>query len=547
MYSPIKDANQDPKKDLKRLELVLNGAGLGIWDWYIETGEVVFNQEWKRMLGYEMNELKDEFKTWEMLIHPDDKEATYTTLNNYIKNRKTDYYESEHRLKHKDGTYRWILDIGRIVESRQNPDDVDGGLIAVRATGVHQDITRRKKLELKLEEEKEKLAQTNHIKTSFIANMSHEIRTPINGILGATELLQEEKKDHDKNLIKIIKNSTQHLLDIVNDILDFSKIEAGNAVIKNEQVYLPDLMEKIKSMYYPKMYKKELNFFIKIQPESLEKIYFLGDQKRLLQIILNLLNNSIKFTKKGSITLKIIINTNDNEIIDKPTIKIIVKDTGRGMSEEFLKKIFVPFLQEQHTKSRDQGGTGLGTTIVKKLVDQMNGTIDVKSKLGQGSVFTISLPLNIIPQNEGEKIANKNRRSSDVNIEECDYKGKKILLVEDNELNAKVAKLILERINLNVHHARNGQEVLDMVHKHNSGKNSHRNFELILMDNQLPIYDGETLTRILRQEGYQMPIIALTANVYADDIERYLKSGMNDFLGKPYKIQELIYILNKYI
>jgi signal transduction histidine kinase/ActR/RegA family two-component response regulator len=456
-------------------------------------------------------------------------------LNNHIKNRTTDYYESEHRLKHKDGTYRWILDTGRIVETR--PDDPS---IPVRATGIHQDITRRKKLELKLEREKRRLARANHVKATFIANMSHEIRTPINGILGANQLLQQDKHFHDHPLLKIVQYSTEHLLSIVNEILDFSKMEGVNVLIKNAQVYLPDLMEKIKSIYYPRILEKNLEFEIKVSPESESGIYFLADEKRILQIIFNLLNNSVKFTKDGKIAL--------NVKIDSKNLQFVVKDTGRGMSKEFLKKIYMPFLQENDTKSREQGGTGLGTTIVKKLVDQMKGKIGVKSKLGKGTTFTISLPLELIPKEEGEKVANQKRgKSSKINVDDCDYQGKKILLVEDNELNTKIAKIILERINLKVVHARNGQEVLDIVHKHHWSKNSHRPFELILMDSQLPIYDGETLTKMLRKEGYKMPIIALTANVYSDDIERYLRSGMNDFLGKPYKIKELVYILDKYL
>lgn len=499
----------DPKVELERLESVLDSAKLGIWDWNPQTNAVVFNKRWKEMVGYQIDELKDELASWEMLIHPDDKEHTYKTLQDHMAG-KNSYYESIHRLKHKDGHWIWILDTGRIVErdSQNRP---------IRATGIHQDITKEMNLKDSLKKEKIAAIKANQVKSMFLANMSHEIRTPMNGIKGAVQLLQGTQLDNKQvELVDMISTSTDYLLTIINDILDMSKIEAGKLMFDNEKFYMQPVLNHIYNMFQDCATRKGIQLDV-----SQSRFSVIGDKTRVTQIIINIVGNAIKFTHIGRVSLKI--------TKEDPGLCIKVSDTGIGMTAEDKEKLFKPFTQADLSITKKYGGTGLGTTITKHLVDMMNGTIDVVSEFGKGTTFTIKLPLEVATVNITDVV--------ETAIPHRDYQNT-VILAEDNIINVKIAHKILNKLGVKVIIANNGQELIDSVGLEH---------ELILTDCCMPILDGETATIKLREAGYSKPIIAMTANVFAEDRIRYREIGMDDIVCKPFTIADIVRVLDKYL
>lgn len=378
----------------------------------------------------------------------------------------------------------------------------------------------------------------NKAKSAFLLSMSHDIRTPMNAIIGFTNIALHQNMVSDiHDSLKKVQQSSNHLLSLLNDVLDFSRIESGKVTISPEPVDITQLTDNIQAIMNGLLYNRDLKF--EVHRESLKNPYVLADVVRIREVLVNLLGNAVKFTKDGgAITLDISSypGADEKHII----IRYVVRDNGIGMSEEFQKKLFDPFSQEDDANARTQyKGTGLGMAITKKYVDMMGGSIAVESKKGVGATFTVEIPLElpeqVIPSEQKQHLHR-------------DLTGIHVLMAEDNDLNAELATIMLEDAGMTVTRASDGKEVVDLFKNNPRGT-----YDLILMDIMMPNMDGHQAAKAIRALGIErsdavtIPIIALSANAFIDDIQESLDSGMNDHISKPINIEELIDTITKYI
>ncbi len=376
-----------------------------------------------------------------------------------------------------------------------------------------------------LEIEKEKAQEATQIKSDFLANMSHEIRTPMNGIIGMSHLaLKTTLNNKQKNYIQKIESSAKGLLGIINDILDFSKIEAGKLTIEKINFDMSKIISNVINLMEFNATAKNLKLIVNYD-KKLDKNFY-GDSLRISQILINLLENAIKFTNTGEVSLKITQT-------EKNIVRFEVKDTGIGLSQNQIDNLFQSFSQADATTTRKYGGTGLGLFISKKLVNLMQGKIWVKSKVDIGTNFIFEIEL---PKSHIENIEQSNNE-----IKMKSLKDKTILVVEDNLINQEIILGILEDSGIIIDIANNGQEAID-IFKTNKNK-----YQLIIMDIQMPIMNGYEATKRIREIDKNIPIIALTANAMKEDAIKTLKAGMNEHLNKPIDVENLYKILLKYL
>ena len=392
---------------------------------------------------------------------------------------------------------------------------------------ILEDITRHKLLEQQLIEAKRDAERSAHTKELFLANMSHEIRTPMNAILGMSRQLQKTSLDnHQQSFLDIIGCATEHLLVIINDILDLSKLEAGKTSLEEIGFSIHDLLLQASKVLRLKVEEKQLVLDTYCDPAI--PAVLLGDPHRINQVVINLLSNAVKFTQKGKVTLSCrLLATTGN----RQELEIVVTDTGKGMEASFLKSLFNKFSQEDQSIARSYGGTGLGLSIVKQLVELMGGTISIASKKSQGTIVT--LHLSFVAGDEKDLPV-----KADFVMAPEALRGKKILLVEDNQMNRIVAQTMLKDYGLSITEAIDGSIAVNLV-KSNA-------FDLILMDMQMPIMDGIEATKRIRKHT-NVPIIALTANAIKGERDRCLAAGMDDYLSKPFEEEDLIGMLAKWL
>lgn len=373
---------------------------------------------------------------------------------------------------------------------------------------------KNRELELAIKQE----AKANRSKQEFLFNMSHDIRTPMNAIIGFTSLAQSHLDDKEllDSYLKKISTSSEYLLSLINDVLDMSRIESGKLKIEESNVYLPSILDDIRDIVSSNVQKKQLNF--NIYTVDLKDENVLTDPLKLKQVLLNVVANAIKFTPSGGYVNLSLVQKDDFGNYD-----FIVEDNGIGISKEFQEHIFEQFSREvTSTVSRVQG-TGLGLSISKAIVDMIGGSIAVESDSGKGSKFTISLCFKVTDETTDNKIISSN------NIIDTN---KKILLVEDNELNYEIAKTVLEEAGFRVDGASNGKEAVD--------KASDNTYDAILMDIQMPVMDGYEATKELRKLGNRTPIIAMTANAFSEDKKKAKDVGMDGYISKPIDVKSLV-------
>ncbi|MEO8403165.1 MAG: PAS domain S-box protein [Chitinophagaceae bacterium] len=623
-----------------RLRTALEKIGDNVWEHNFTTGEIYFSNTKNHLLGFETSEYSSNAELWWSRVHPDER-AILENNNKLYNTAAIDHHSLEYRLIHKDGSVKWVLDRGVVIEKADDgkPIRVIGthtditqrkiaeqvialseekyrsiianmnlGLLEVDneerihyanhsfckmsgyteeelinkkasllfarganseilesknemrrkgmsdayemavknkrgqikwwlisgapryndkgelvgSIGIHLDITDQKKLELDLVDAREAAEQSARSKETFLANMSHEIRTPMNAILGmgrqlATTPLSEKQQFY----LKTINTAGEHLLIVINDILDISKIEAGKLQLENIGFKPAEAIKHCIRVMTHRAEEKGLDLSLDID-EHISPV-LIGDPYRLNQVLLNLLSNAIKFTEKGKVSLSGHLKSDDR---NRQWLTIKVDDTGIGMDELFLDNIFQKFTQEDRTTARKFGGTGLGMSISKQLIELMDGTITVESKKEKGTCVTVVIPFFAGTE---EDLPKQERHNTDSAV----ILQKKILLVEDNEMNRLVATTVLKKYGAVIKEVINGKEAVDELR--------HTNYDIILMDVQMPVMDGLEATAAIRNElKSKTPIIAITANAIKGESDRCLQSGMNDYISKPFDEQDLV-------
>jgi len=413
------------------------------------------------------------------------------------------------------------------METVKTPLILNGTVVGVLS--IARDITKFKKME-------EAALAASHSKSAFLANMSHEIRTPMNSIIGFSELaLDSDSPSKVKNyLINILKNS-EWLLQIINDILDISKIESGRMELEKATFDLHELFAACRTIVMPKAIEKDLTLLFHAEPSIGKKL--LGDPTRLRQIFLNLISNAIKFTNTGIVKIMASIKEKNEESV---TMYFEVKDSGIGMTTEQMDRIFIPFMQAETGTTRKYGGTGLGLTITKNIIELMGGRLSVESVVDVGSRFSFELTFDTI-EVSSEDVPSKKIIFKD--FEKPVFDGE-VLICEDNVMNQQVICEHLERVGLETVVAENGRAGVEIVQRR--FKNGEKQFDLIFMDIHMPVMDGLEAAAKIFELNTGIPIIAMTANIMADDMEIYRKSGMTECVGKPFTSQELWHCLLKY-
>ena len=409
-------------------------------------------------------------------------------------------------------------------------------LVAILLSMGYWQIILRREKEAVYAKQIEKVAteaqHANQAKTRFLFNMSHDIRTPMNAIIGYTQLLENnlDNKKQALDYILKLKSSSTILLSLINYILEMTQIESGKLDLKKEIGDLDDLVKNINVVVEPLIKEKKLHYSYHLE---IKHHHIICDKTKLREIVLNILSNAIKYTPEGG-NIELLIQEISFEN-NKVKYHFIIIDNGIGMKEDFLPHIFEEFAREKTSTESKVPGVGLGLPIVKSLIDMMNGTIQVESKLNKGTKFTVELSFLTSLQ-----VENVNER----NTSTLDFSGKHILLVEDNELNAEIGIELLNTFKVIIDLAKNGEECIKILEKMPEGY-----YDLILMDIQMPIMDGYEATKIIRSfnnKNAQIPIIAMTANAFEEDRKHALQLGMNEHLAKPVDIEKLKDVFTKY-
>ncbi|MCB1170440.1 MAG: response regulator, partial [Leptospiraceae bacterium] len=518
------------------------------------------------MLGYEDQAFAVTFEEWKELLHPADLDATLQVVQETLDEGR-EQLDVTFRLKHKDGSYRWITGRGTVTEN-------DASGTPVRMVGTHLDVTERKMQDEALRNANRRLEDTNRqlelsiwhanelarqaeaaneAKSSFIANMSHEIRTPMTSILGYADLLSEAQSsgEHFAEYLGRLKEAGQHLMAIVNDILDMSRIESGRLETEDLAASPVQILDEVSNMLRERSARKGLNFRRTVHPEVPELI--LTDPGRLRQILVNLLGNAIKFTESGS--LEVEAGTLEQELF------ISVKDSGIGISPEGMRNLFQPFMQADTSTTRRFGGSGLGLAISQRLAQMMGGRIEATSEEGKGSVFTLFLPIRrpsaedfqasrehrdplqwatagVIPGSE--PLDERSGPSTGFeSAAEPSLDGLKVLVVEDDPDIRKIVEIYLRRAGIKPDTLADGKSALDRLM-------AGQKYDCVLMDIQMPEMDGKTVLLTLRNAGYKGTVIAMTAHALSSEVTAILAAGFDEYLPKPINRKNLYDCLRRY-
>lgn len=499
-----------------RLTLALEASMVGVWEWNIQTNELVWDKQMFSLYGVDSAKFDGAYSAWEKGLHPEDKENSANLIQEAIKTRTK--FDTKFRVVYPSGEVRTIRALAEAVyDENESP---------VKMIGVNWDITETVLQEKLLSQQKEKLEVALKAKSSFLANMSHEIRTPLNGIIGFANYLSDQNLPQSIiEPLNHIKDCGDSLLLLINDILDLSKMEAGKLDLEMIPFGLDETVNTVLATFYDKALKKGIEISY-IKSSDVPQFVF-GDPLRVRQVLFNLVGNSLKFTQSGKIEIIISkLKKCKNNFFE---IQLQVKDTGIGISLENQKKLFQSFEQLDSSTSRKFGGTGLGLNICKNLVEMMGGIISVESEESKGSVFSFTFKTK-----QADKIEKKLNENTSQGLEINLNPYLKILIVDDNQINIKVAEKLISNLGYcDLSFAKNGREAVE--------KMKEGSYQVIFMDVQMPVMDGYEATRIIRNElnNTSVYIIGLSANAFMEDKQAAIACGMNDYLEKPIKKEAL--------
>jgi len=477
-------------------------------------GKITYvSNAFEKLCGYSRNELIG--NTFKVISHEDMDQTIFNNLWETIISKKQ--WIGEIKNRHKDGSNYWI-------ETTIKPE-LDEKNRVKGFISYSENITNKKELEV----EKIKTQNALDFKTKFFSNLSHEIRTPLNAIIGLSTLIKKENlSDKVKDFMNKIESASDILLGVINDVLDISKIESGKMTIEKTTLDVKKTAHNIENIVSFKAKEKGIN--IDIDFVNIANSKRLGDPLRISQVLTNLLNNAIKFTSKGSVTMRI-------EALNDGFIRFDIIDTGIGLKEEQIKTLFQEYSQADVSTSREYGGTGLGLSICKNLVELMGGEIWVTSNFGEGSTFSFQIPLEV--ENKNIIVDDNNTNIEKVITEINTLEDVKILIAEDNKTNRMILEMILDESKLILDFAEDGEIAVEKF-KSNS-------YDLILMDINMPQMDGYEATKNIRELNQSIYIVGLSGNAEEKEIDKAFKSGMNDYLTKPIKEEKLYKILYKYL
>jgi len=507
----------------ERLQTSLEATSDGLWDWSLDGDKVYFSPGYFTMLGYEPDAFPPACESWYGLLHPDERDAVVEVVDAHV--HSGEEFRLEFRLRNKGGGWTWVMARGKTIDWTR-----DGR--PLRVVGTHTDINDRKLFEERLVRAKEAAEAANRVKDEFIANISHEVRTPLNGVMGMLQLLQTSGlNDEQRNFVDTALHSSGNLLRVLNDLLDFSKIQAGKLDIREAPFDLAGLVEESLGFFKLQAGGKDLEMKADIDPAA--RKYYLGDAGRIRQILFNLVGNAVKFTDQGAITVEVWELWHP-----KPGHKRLlftVRDTGIGIAEKDLSRIFAPFSQVDGSLTRTYQGTGLGLPIVGKLVKLMGGNCEVESEPGKGTAIRFFLAVGDVAEAAAEASPAPAPEESGP---------MRLLLVEDERVNRIMARRLLERMGHTVVEAENGRACLTYLRA--------QPFDAVLMDVQMPILNGLDATLAIRTAPElthvsTIPIIGLSAHAASHDRDRALEAGMNEYLIKPFEKVDLERALRKVV
>ncbi len=464
---------------------------------------------------------------FEELIHPDDRARFLEFFQKEKIVRRLDAYGTfnmNFRMLFPEGPAYVHLKITRMIEK-------EGRHVVIGLDNIDAQMKREQEFQEKMAD-----ARTQ-AKNDFLANMSHDIRTPMNAIVGYTNIAKAHLHDSAvvKDSLEKIGSASHFLLSLINDVLDISKIESGKMQLNAGDCDLAAVFRRIEDI--TSMQARKKNLHIVYDRRNVSHFLVRGDEMRIEQVLINIVSNAIKYTPEGK-TVELRAEESEGPAEGLRHYRFAVKDTGIGISEEYLPHIFESFTREQNTKVNVIQGTGLGLAITAKVVELMNGKIAVESKLGEGSLFTVDLDLEVLTAAE--------ECPAEAAVRERDLTGRRILLVEDNDINAEIASMVLQQYGMTTERAINGQAGLDMVKGAGEGY-----YDAVLMDIQMPVMNGYEASLAIRElpgVAYKLlPIIAMSANAYEDDVKACLAAGMNAHIAKPYDPEALRALLQEQI